>query len=286
MYAWRPGLAVAVVLFGLAATVLLAWAAAHLPRAGRFDTGLYSLLVLLVLYVAVVYHAWRTARRAATQPRPTRWKLGAVLALFWAVMLLVGVPVRHWIKWNIMEAFRIPSGAMAPTVLEGDYLIVVPEHGPAPSLGALVTYRWSGTTLLKRVVGLAGDTLEMRNGTLYRNGLSVAESYAHAEVSLDSVAESDTDLAADLAWQRTTALIASKGGAAIAAYRPTLDTWGPLLVPTGAVFVLGDNRHGSLDSRILGFIPEGSVTGRAQYVYFSRDPRGGVRWERIGARLQ
>jgi signal peptidase I len=68
-------------------------------------------------------------------------------------------------------------------------------------------------------------------------------------------------------------------------YRPTRDTWGPLVVPEGQFLLLGDNRDQSLDSRFMGFIPREVIRGKAMFIYFSREPGrgiGGIRWSRIG----
>lgn len=109
--------------------------------------------------------------------------------------------------------------------------------------------RWSSEPYLKRALGLAGDTLEMRNQRVYRNGSSLVEPYA---VYTGSVI-------------------------------PSAATWGPLVVPKGQVFVMGVNRSNSSDSRYIGFIEEDSVVGRPIRVYFSWDPElGQVRWARMG----
>jgi signal peptidase I len=166
---------------------------------------------------------------------------------------------------------------MEPSVLEGDFFFVVPRHGIALQHDQLVTYRWNSTTILKRVVGLQGDTLQMRAGELYRDGNAVSEPYARTDKQEQPEAAPN-----EFDWQRT-ALVPMTD---TAQYQPTVDSWGPIVVTSGHVFLLGDNRHDSFDSRYIGFVSTDSVIGRPTYVYVSRSDSGGTKWRRIGQRLQ
>jgi signal peptidase I len=189
--------------------------------------------------------------------------------------LLDGAAI-DWTKANVAQAFRIPSGAMEPTILAGDYLFVVPRRGAPIERDGLATYLWDDKQFLKRVAGVAGDTLEMHAGRLYRNARPVVEPYVLSDSAHVAASSSDFD------WQR--AALATRRDSA--SYRASADDWGPLVVPARRVFVLGDNRHNSLDSRYTGFVAEESVLGAPVSVYFSRDPETGtVRWSRIGRRL-
>lgn len=184
------------------------------------------------------------------------------------------------------------SGAMEPTLLRGDYFtarrlpagraalrgeVVVHEYPPDPS-----------KRFVKRVVGLPGDTLAMRRGTLVVNGRPVAEAYAwHA----DAAERARPTLAVatdDFLWQRDYLVVPRRtSGPAAAAYQPSRDDWGPLVVPPDSYFVLGDNRDQSLDSRYWGFVARARVVAEVRRVYFSRDPSSGrIRWSRFGRRLR
>jgi signal peptidase I len=102
--------------------------------------------------------------------------------------------------------------------------------------------------IVKRVIGTAGDTLRMTHDTVYRKGAPLDEPYAaHSEER--AVPEE-------------------------------------ILDRIRACFVLGDNRDDSWDSRFHGFVPTANIEGAPRFVYFSRDPAGGVRWGRIGRQLQ
>ena len=151
------------------------------------------------------------------------------------------------------------------------------------SRGDVVIFRWPhqpGVDVVKRVVGVPGDTLAMRDGVLIRNGRVVSEPY-----------EERGSRAADIAhpWMAWQADYLAPG-ASREGYRPTLFNWGPLVVPPGRYFVMGDNRDDSLDSRYWGFVERGVLRGRALLIYFSYDKSAlvpfawlrTVRWERIG----
>ncbi|HEU4629327.1 MAG TPA: signal peptidase I, partial [Gemmatimonadaceae bacterium] len=148
------------------------------------------------------------------------------------------------------------------------------RHGHRPiRRGDAVVYRHEdGTSFVHRVVGLPGDTLAMRRFRLELNGTPVTEPYA-------SVGDSTEYVAGDFAWQRD-----YRPTPAVAGEPPTSSgTWGPLVVPPGQLFLLGDRRDRSLDSRYIGFVSTDRVWGRPVWIYFSRDPeRGRIRWSRVG----
>jgi signal peptidase I len=226
--------------------------------------------------VALVWDAFRCARaaRGDTPPRKwyTRWYLVAGYA---AASLLVARPlVRSFILRHVAHAYSIPAASMQPALLQGDYVMAEPRGTETVVRGLVAVVReGNGVEHVKRVIGMPGDTLEMRQRVLYVNGRRRPEPYAV------------TDLPADVPlpepeWQRPF-LVRPAGDST--RYAPTPDTWGPLRVPDGSYFVMGDNRPASLDSRYTGFVPDARITGRIAWIYFSRDPEtGAVRWNRIG----
>jgi signal peptidase I len=264
LYVWRPRRAAAFWASSVAASALVIWGMVGLPWLLALTI---LLLAAVVVYVATARDAWRAARSTRNTERSSRGRLALALVGF--------VALTATIKRNVVEAFHIPSGAMEPTILQGDYLFVRPRRGASIVRDQLYSFRGAGVLLLKRVVALGGDTLEMRHGLLYRNASLVSEPYAHTSGSMNLED-------ADFGWQRTHLVNAVSRSA----YRPTADNWGPLVVPEGDVFVLGDNRHASRDSRYLGFVASDSVLGWPQRVYFSRDPDDGIRWDRIGLEVE
>ena len=200
-----------------------------------------------------------------------------------------------------VEAFKIPSGSMERTLLVGDFLLVnkllygaeIPFTDRklpalrAPERGDVIVFQFPSDlskNFVKRLVGLSGDTLEMRDGTLYRNGLPLHETYAiHSEPGVDPSGE-------DFRWQRNYMVRTAE---ATEHRQPSRNNWGPLVVPPGDLFVLGDNRDNSLDSRYWGFVADTLVRGRPMFVYYSYAPDSAhsfawltrIRWSRIGERV-
>jgi signal peptidase I len=230
-----------------------------------------------------------------------------------AVMIFVFLFVRAF----FIEAFRIPSGSMIPTLLVGDWLfvnkLVYGPHIPFthsnlpgyadPVRGEVVVFQSPyqadeaargldpEPTLVKRLVGVAGDTIYMRAGRLYIDGIEQRPSYPVGGPSAEGSSPDEVNELFD--WQRAYALPASRFGGAPA--QPTHDNWGPLVIPLRHYMMLGDNRYNSKDSRYWGFVPRENVRGRPLFVYYSYDTEAGapilrglteVRWSRIGHRIR
>ncbi len=235
----------------------------------------------------------------------------------WARSVIIAVILFLGVRAFLVEAFKIPTSSMEGTLLVGDYLLVnkavygarVPFLGlmlPAwrdPSRGEVVVFHPPHDPLknyVKRVVGVPGDTLEMREKTLFVNGREMQENYVrHIDRRGDATHS-------DMRWQRNHLLAGAfvrdqpygEGGGEFAddrrsyrdEYRPSRDNWGPISVPEGSYFMLGDNRDNSEDSRYWGFVDRRSIRGQPWRLYFSYDASSrhgvhwlqAVRWERVG----
>ncbi len=211
----------------------------------------------------------------------------------------------------LIEAYRIPSGSMIPTLLVGDWLFVnkaiygahVPfTHSSLPAYrepkrGDVVVFvspyqadedslgHDPTPTLVKRLVGTPGDTLYMRKGILYVNGIAQRPGYGISPP--DSALGTSVDPHFD--WQKKFGLKSSRFGAAPA--QPMLDNWGPIVVPPQKLFMMGDSRYNSKDSRYWGFVPRENVRGKPLFVYYSYNSDDSdrplpfitdIRWRRIG----
>jgi signal peptidase I len=208
-----------------------------------------------------------------------------------------------------IEAYRIPSGSMIPTLLVGDWLfvnkLVYGPHVPftnynlpgysEPARSEVVVFESPPQidqpedptpTLVKRLIGMPLDTIYMRDGMVYTNGLAQRQGFPLADQE-----KGDPNEVSDLFdWQKKVGLKESRFGAAPA--QPTHDNWGPFIVPAAHYFMMGDNRYQSKDSRYWGFVPRKNVRGRPLFVYYSYVPGTesdrplpfitDIRWSRIG----
>lgn len=175
-----------------------------------------------------------------------------------------------FIRTFIVQAFKIPSGSMIPTLQIGDHILVnkmsygvrIPlwgnylVHFNKPKRGDVVVFIFPedrSKDFIKRVIGVAGDRVEIRDKKVYINGKPIKDPHAHFE-----------------------------GGEPQGGYF-VRDDYGPRRVPAGHIFVMGDNRDRSYDSRFWGFVDLRDVKGKAFLVYWSWDGNDRwVRWERIG----
>ena len=160
---------------------------------------------------------------------------------------------------NILDAYKVPSVSMMPTLLKGDYFYADMSINSLDDIrrGDIIVYSFPKNTELdnvNRVIGLPGDTIEIRDKVLYINGKLKNEHY---------VMHNDFRIYPAEMLPR--------------------DNAGPLNIPDGHLFVLGDNRDASNDSRYWGFVSADNIKGKAFTIYWSWDPDNTqVRWKRIG----
>jgi signal peptidase I len=182
-----------------------------------------------------------------------------------AVALLIALLVRTL----VIQAFKIPSSSMEDTLLIGDHIFVnkflYGYHIPytkgrilrfsVPQRGDIIVFVFPEDTskdFIKRVVGVPGDTIEVRQKRVFLNGRALEEKY---------VRYADGD--------RIDGFIRSR------------DNLPPVRVPPGKLFVMGDNRDRSYDSRFWGFVDLDAVIGKAMFIYFSVDWNRGVLWTEV-----
>lgn len=171
----------------------------------------------------------------------------------------IAILLALFIRTFVVQAFKIPSGSMLPTLLIGDHLLVnkfiygirVPFSGKLlvpikdPESGDIIVFKFPkdrSIDYIKRVVGVPGDRIEVKDKKLYRNGKRTEDPHAHFS---------------------STAVLP-------AAVSPK-DNFGPVTVPEGKYFVMGDNRDNSSDSRFWGFVDASDVLGKAFIIYWSWD---------------
>jgi len=210
-------------------------------------------------------------------------------------IIFVGVAV-FLIRTYVVHAFRIPSGSMEPTLLVGDFLFankfiyglkipfshkrVLRIREPKP--GDIVIFRapYERRNLVKRCIAVGGDTVEIRNKVVYVNGKKLNEPYVkHIDPNIyPPLKLGVNDYQRD--WEQ--GRFFRMGGY-------VRDNFGPVVVPKGHLFMMGDNRDNSLDSRFWGPLDEKYIIGEAMILYFSWNNKvpfykiwAKVRWKRIG----
>lgn len=177
----------------------------------------------------------------------------------YAEAIAVAVILALFIRTFVVQAFKIPSGSMLPTLQIGDHILVNKflYYFREPRRGDIIVFKFpldEGRDFIKRVVGLPGETLEIRGKQVYINGKPLDEPYAvHLDANILSNPHSPRD------------------------------HFGPVKIPPGHLFVMGDNRDHSMDSRFWGFLDIRKVKGEAFLIYWSWDrERHWPRFERIG----
>ena len=197
--------------------------------------------------------------------------------------ICVAVILALFVRTFVVQAFKIPTGSMENNLLIGDHLLVN-KFVFAPTLnqvertllpidpirrGDIIVFKYPeqpDRDFIKRVIGLPGETIELRNKKVHVNGMPLDEPYVHF-------------------------IFPPEDGPTGAQGLPDFDvtrSYGPVTVPDRHYFMMGDNRDDSQDSRFWGFLPESYVKGRALFIYWSFDtPEDGSpggfapRWGRL-----
>lgn len=200
-----------------------------------------------------------------------------------------------FLRGFIAEPFRIPSGSMKPTLIEGDFILVnkfkygirLPVFGTKiikvsdPKRGDVLVFRFPkdpSIDFIKRVVGVPGDVIEYKNKTLYING-----ELAHQDLQENLYERNDYGMLQKI--KHYTEKLNSKEHSIYVAENVVnnLDNSEKITVPANMYFVMGDNRDNSEDSRSWGFVPDELILGKAFMVWLSFDSKAkDVRWNRIG----
>ncbi len=204
------------------------------------------------------------AAAPAAGDAPRKGRLREYIEAF-VVALLIALVVRTL----VVQAFKIPSGSMENTLLVGDHIFVnkfiYGYHIPytkgrilefrQPKRGDIIVFEFPedpSKDFIKRVVGVPGDSVQVRNKVLYVNGAPVRENY-----------------------------VRYADGPGVEGIPPARDNTPAVRVPPGKLFVMGDNRDRSYDSRFWGFVDMDKVVGKALFIYFSVDWSRDVSWYQV-----
>jgi signal peptidase I len=215
---------------------------------------LICLVIGLGFLIFVMIDAFINARRIHTikTKRYNKWYLYLLIILINA--FLINPLIKSFIPRG--KAYKLPAQSMAPTLIVGDHIMVNKKYytNKNPERGDIVIFPYPPTPkkdYIKRVIGLGGEIIEIRKNQVYINGQPLEESYIQASNKLKGTT-----------------------------HRVPGSEFGPVTVPDGKLFVLGDNRDNSVDSRMFGFVDIGTLKGRALYIYWAKDKK------RIGNRIK
>lgn len=178
----------------------------------------------------------------------------------WIESIVIALILALFIRTFVVQAFKIPSGSMEPTLLIGDHLLVnkflfgtkipftdinlLPIREPKRGDVIVFTYPVDPSKdFIKRVIGLPGDSVEIKNKKIYINSNPIDDPHAHFAENM----------------------ILPKGSG------EPRDNFGPATVPPDSLFVMGDNRDRSYDSRFWGFVKKSEIKGKAFIIYWSWD---------------
>lgn len=211
--------------------------------------------------------------------------------------LFVSLALVFAVRSSVIEAFKIPSGSMIPTLLVGDYIFVnkfaydlhfpftewftdrglVLYHRDIPKRGDIIVFKYpknESVYFIKRVIGVPGDTIELRDKVLYVNGKEMSQTPLAAQdqssilTDVDNSHTRGTDLKIvheDLTGTRHWVMLDQNTYSATS----VTSNFGPVSVPDDSLFMMGDNRDFSNDSRFWGFVPMKNVKGRAMFIWMS-----------------
>jgi len=203
-----------------------------------------SIPTLILVLAGVLIVARLAVKRAYAIPPAWRSSVVETLdaSIFAALLSLVIITF-------VVQAFYIPSGSMEPTLQVGDRILVgkFTYRFEEVHRGDVIVFHYPlnpGKDFVKRVVGLGGETVELRDGVVLINGTPIRELYPTALAGGD---------------------------------RACTSNYGPQKIPPGELFVLGDNRCNSEDSRFFGFVPRPNVVGKALFIYWPPQRLGLVR---------
>lgn len=254
-------------IFSLVTVPLVVLVALYLPAAMMMGVLAVSVVLALAVWLWGIVDAWRVARRS----NPYRLQIWQTGGLYTSVFLLCGLlvlpSVWSYVRHNHVQAFRTPSGSMMPTVQPGDFIWAnmnynCPNCWRGVKHGDLAVFIYPNNRnqhFIKRIVGLPGDTVSAEGGALIVN---------EKALSADNTGPIVEEQIEDRKWTVNAGDYENFS----------------LTVKPGHVFVLGDNRNNSNDSRVFGQVPLADVVGRARQVWFSRNSDG-IQWSRLGLGL-
>lgn len=203
------------------------------------------------------------------------WNKIKIILKGWVFSILVALLIATSIKSAVADWNDIPSGSMRPTIMIGDRVFVnklaydlkIPYttihlmKWSDPQRGDIVVFYSPADRkrLIKRVVGMPGDELSMHQNRLFINGKEI-----DYETQNESVSGSEKRILNEMLGDVSHSVM-------LAPSRSSMDSFGPIAIPEGKYFMMGDNRDNSSDSRVFGFVDRKAIVGRSSMVVISRE---------------
>lgn len=222
-------------------------------------------LVSLVFWLIIVFEAILSAKRISNNyvlKRFNRWYIYIIIIV---IIQLVDISVEAVIVRNtIFKAFKVPAGSMMPTIYVGDHFIcdLSYYHLNNPARGDIIIFKWpvnESIFYIKRIIGAPGDTIQIIDDDLYINNEKTELDYIGKYVGDDGKgSEIYKETYGNSSYQ-------------ILEQIKKHENYGPVKIPEGEYFVMGDNRDNSNDSRYWGMVKRHQIYGRPVFIYFSWD---------------
>jgi signal peptidase I len=254
IYNGQLGKAIILYLVGLLLLIILSFTGLF----SSFRGMIFCLAISIVIFLCILLDALHSAikLKLITLKPYNKWYLYIIIFL---IHIFVIFPLAESIlidRIALVKAYRTPSNAMEPTLLLGDHLIAGMQYykNKMPERGDVIIFpspEDPSKDFIKRVIGLEGEKIEIKDKSVFINDNQIEDP-----------------------WSVHTDLIVLPKDAS------SRDNYGPVIVPKGYIFVLGDNRDNSFDSRFLGFIDTAQIKGKPLFVYWAKDKK------RIGTEIK
>ena len=259
----------------LCSVPMILWVTLHLPASFTLPMVILNVVTSLGLWLYGIVDAYRSAKHLSEYTLKS-WQVPAMYLATFLISVFMILPIlTNYVRQRQMESFHIPSGSMEPSVMRGDVLFADKSyncHACRDSVNrgdiAVFVYPNNRTRYyIKRVVGLPGDRIRLEGQQVFVNGKSLGGKTVQDGEHL-LISEQTPTTTYQVKWAADNAFTKQE-----------------LTVPQGEVFVLGDNRSASNDSRKFGTVPIRDVVGQASQVWLSIG-EDGLRWDRLGLVLQ
>lgn len=268
-------------LFTVCSVPLLAFAALYVPAEMMLIIVLLSVVLTLSLWLYGIKDAYQCAQQKSSMQRKA-WQIPSVyIASFITAMFFILPSVNNTIQQYYVEPFYITSGSMSPSILEGDLLFAdkrynCPQCTQEVKRGDIAIFihpNHRTRYYIKRVIALPKDKVKIVGHQVFINGQMLTETASiEPEIGSDDVSRHIiTEKLENTIYQVYWTLTDDDDS-----------TVSEFVVPQGKVFMLGDHRNASEDSRDFGAVPLRNVIAKARQVWFSWDKKEGVRWQRLG----